>query len=1093
MIQLWKFVIVLLIGMQQGVAGDGSYNSTTGDVDFNVHFNFPPTEQQLQDIKASLEQMSLGVCDSTDGQMRVKQIRLTQSRADFDRGNFIVHALPGRSGGSFNTNGGDLTTLGRRLNMYSGAHLLPDVWLHEWGHHVYGLGEQYDEQRRFGGSCGIGPGFDAGTVDERNHSIMQQSGRMQCVGGTNAGSRCFEPGQCPSGACEFVRMSEMSSAANHDLVQGSGTCPIGAPITEILLSGNLSTADPIQIFDGSDFMTAASTSSWSREVEAVDDIGNLPAIKIRLYATRTDIFEWVLNAAVDEGDVGGSSGTPQVIEEWTLTFNADGSLNNISEATPAMTIVGLNSGASDLVVLMGFGTANPFGVAGAGRDGLVSGVDITSVSESHNGQPRCNASDCAQRWNAGTMRFEATQQTLVNSGLSDWETVARNYAGVSVPAGLPTEDPPANCFRAVNFVEDVDGVDQVLLVFDRSGSMAWSSSNGEAEVCTNGIDDDNDGTVDEAQCADSRIDFVRAAGRAFVDLQTDRGLDVGLLSFNQGSSLDLPIEPLTSATVDTMRTALDDLQPGGGTAIGDALDSAIPEFTRVAEIGRSRSAYLLTDGFNTTGVNPVGAADRLEDIGVRIHAIPAGTDVDIDQLNDIAQRSAGQVFAAPKVVDLIGIFAELAARHHHGGLSLPRTNFILAKDIDQAFELHPELREQKDKVTNTRSFTIPVEKGAKRLTAFVSGRNERMREWGVSLMLVTPDGSVLSPGSGALRVDSHYLYIDVVAPDAGDWKLVVVPSQPAVQFATAIAFVDNPRPSLIADVRPRVVSAGDKVIASADIAYYTDIDRADAEISGVLTAPDGSVRFIPLEADATGVIGAEIGGLILNGLYELRVSGRVGAGAKVIAGEPIFDGPIRAPVVVTPFQRFTSVSFVVEDGRDLDCRGEDCDQDGIPDPAECKGLSEDIDSDGIPNFRDTDSDNDQLPDAMEHGQDRNENGVDDACEKGPKRDTGKPRNVDIPGLIDRQKRMIEVLCTRQADDLILAELKKFPNDLVTAITRARPNRQQEDKIKTILPRIIERLNKLSEIAGMGMAECRLAEELLGASIEEEDLILEILK
>ena len=344
-----------------------------------------------------------------------------------------------------------------------------------------------------------------------------------------------------------------------------------------------------QLFDGTSFATAEATSTFRRDVEAIDDIGNLPAAVISLFGTRTDMAEWQITAAVDSAAIGGSQGMISVVDSWTLQFNADGSLASVSEASPAMSVTGLTTGASDLTVALDFGTIG-------GSDGLSTGVGITSVSDTHDGTSRCNAADCAQRWNAGTGRFETTQQTLVNGGLSGWDTLVRNYPFTTAPA-LPAEAPPATCFRAVSFVEDVVGSDQIMMIVDRSGSMSWSSNSGQAEVCLNGFDDDSDGTVDEGDCADSRIEFVRAAGRAFVDLQTSQGIDLGLLEFNEGNTLLRPIDTLNTGNAQDYKDAIDALSPGGDTAIGDAFDASTGEFTRVAEVGRVRTAYLLTDRF----------------------------------------------------------------------------------------------------------------------------------------------------------------------------------------------------------------------------------------------------------------------------------------------------------------------------------------------------------------------------------------------------------------------------------------------------------------------------------------------------------------
>jgi len=1073
-------------------AGDGQIDPANGDTDFSVHFTFPPTQQQIDDIKLALQQLSLGICDATDGQIRVRRVRLTQSQSDADRADFWIQALPGRSGGSFRTDGSNLGRLGSHLNIFRGAIQLPDVWLHEWGHHAFGLGEQYNEQRRYGGSCGIGPGFDTGTIDEQNHSIMQQSGRMQCVGGANNNSRCFQATECPGGTCEFVLMSEMSVAANHDLIRGSGVCPAGSPISSIELDGNLSQNDVVQIFDSTSFSTADATASWRRDVEAIDSIGNLPAASIVLYATRSDVDEWIISATIDAGALGGTVGNLTLLEQWTLTFNPDGSLASVIEVNPSLTVTGLATGAADLNIAMDFGTPNPAATAGQGIDGLVMSASLTQVNETHDGQAQCNAADCAQRWNTGTMRWETTQQSLVNNFLSGWETVARNYPFVMLPGNLPVAAPAAGCSRAVNFVEDVTGADQVMLIMDRSYSMAWSSNPNRAEVCSNGFDDDGDGVSDEAECADSRIEFARAAARAFVDLQVDRGVDVGLLEFDDLNRQVLPVDPLTGASIANVRTAIDNLTPRGNTAIGDALDASQAEFMRVATAGRSQTAYLMTDGFNNTGVDPRGAADRLNDIGVRIHAIPAGSDVDRDELSDIAAKTAGQLYDAEDIPSMTGLFAELAARQHGTALVLPRIDFVIAKNPSEAMERDPSLRDIRDKITQSRTFRIPVERGAKRLTGFIAGRNQNMREWGVDMKLVSPTGQTFDSGSPQFHIDSHYLFIDVMAPEAGDWLLVASPSAPAAQHATALAFIDNPRPKFYADVRPRVVTAGNRAAVSASVSYLVDLDPESVKVDGFLIDPLGRRKFVTLDPDDTTGWSIEISGLTLNGIYRLDLQADVGPESRVMRGESIFSGPERAPVRVEPFRRFASTSFLVTGGRDLPCEGKDCDGDGIPDEAECRGLPKDIDKDGIPNVRDEDSDNDQIPDAVEGMNDRNNNNVPDMCEPGPKIAV-EDRNPDIVELMDWQKKIIDALCTGPGSDRMLEELKTMPRMLNRAIVSKRPSRDQEARIRRLLDEISVRLQKLAELVSDGRAECRAAEELLGQTLELEERILQILE
>jgi hypothetical protein len=369
------------------MAGDGRIDPTNGDVFFNVHFRFPPTTTQIADTKVAIDRMALGMCDATDGQMRVKRVTLSQGQTTDDQGDFWVHALPGRSGVSFSLNGSSLGRLGSHIDMLAGAIGIPDVYLHEFGHFAFGLGDEYDEQSRFGGPCGIGPSFDAGTIDEQNHTIMQQSGSAQCVGGASPGNSCLRDSDCPAsgggaaGTCQLVLMSELTVAGNHDPLRGSG--------------------------------------------------GNCPAVT-----------------------------------------------------------------------------------------------------------PMCpDNAYCQRAFNSTSNRYELTQQSEIHANLSDWETLDQNYPFVTPPTGLPTAAAAPGCFRAVEYVENVTGSDQVLLILDKSGSMSWSSVPNVAEVCGNGVDDNGNGSIDETACGDPRISFVRAAANAYLDLQRDSSVDVGVMTMRQHRSI----------------------------------------------------------------------------------------------------------------------------------------------------------------------------------------------------------------------------------------------------------------------------------------------------------------------------------------------------------------------------------------------------------------------------------------------------------------------------------------------------------------------------------------------------------------------------
>lgn len=945
-------------------AGRGFVDPGNGGIEFDVHFRFPPTPGQLADVKAALDRMAIGVCDATDGQMRVSKIVLTQGQASEKAADFWLHAKPGRSGVSFDARKTNFGVDGAHVDMFSEALTRSDVYLHEFGHHAFGLGDQYDEQQHLGGHCGTGPGFQPGAADERNHSIMQQlGGAPQCVGGPSAGSGCLRPSDCPGGACELVMMSELSTASNHDPLRGSDVaCPAPVALSRVDVSGRLRKLDPIATFDATTFDTAEATSSVREEVELIDALGTEVGRKLRLYFTRTGASQWLVSALVDAAVVGGTAGTPHVLGQWPLTFDAPGALTSVG-AGPLLPIAPLANGAPPLTVSVDFGASGP---APPGGDVRESAFLPSSIRLATNGQrPLCPDDDyCRWTWNKGSERYEGTQQTAMHEGDSDWTTVAKRYSFVIQPMGAPEQDPSLRCYVPVSYVENVAGSDQVLLLLDRSGSMSWSSDKATAEVCANAADDDGDGSVDEAPCADPRIAFVRQAAKAYLDLQVHENIDVGILSFNDTNAVDAGIAALTPASLAALKGVVDGLVPTGDTAIGDALRASLPEFARVSAAGRSQTAYLMTDGINNRGSAPDSAADALRSANILVHVIPAGTDVDETELTNIASTTGGTLYPAVGVNDLAAVYAELAAHHGGAALAVPRVRFDLDATGGSARVENPlaatVLRERPREL----GLPIVVERNAQSLVAFVAGRNARMAEWSVEIELRGPNGERVGPGSPELTATSHYRFLDVRAPAPGRWMLWTRATGAAVQNVTALAFIRNPQPDFFVDVSPRIARGGGTVRLLASPVFESALAPVDVVVQAYLTAPDDTTSTLNVRRGAGGLYEADTPALTLNGRYRIDATASVGPAARPAGGESIFPGPGTPSIDVVPFVRFATTSFFLVEGRAYGCEGtnaRDCDADTIADASECPRMKPDIDGDGRPNDRDPDADGDGVP------------------------------------------------------------------------------------------------------------------------------------
>lgn len=948
-------------------AGDGQILAD-GSMNFEINFRFPPTTQQVQDVKDAVQRASAIICDATDGQIQFRDVRLTGGSADEDRGNIWIMAEAGRSyAGGTQPDGSALGTLGSHVTLFSNA-IEDDIIAHELGHHAFGLFDQYDEQRLLGEACGRGPGFERGTIDERNHTIMQQSGGTTCVGPS---SQLFDPNvpalegicgyvelppvrcrsntDCPAGdVCKTVFNTELSVAGNHDPVRGDGSgCPLPAATASLHVTVSLEslfgTGSPWDVnAPPTTHLQAAALSPRNLSVEILDNLGEVEACyegssahELRVYLERrsTDpsVDVWSLHFGMDAGDfVGGTPGTLR------LLGGNDGTLILVNKAVNPP-LIGLQPEQPTIFI-------NDFANGAANQlidvtvDAYVpTGFDLTLIGQ-RDGLPLCSQDHYCPGFNAGTTRYESTAQSLQHPGMSDWDTLVANYPFLTAPAGLPVEDAPNHCAEPITFIEDVIGSDQVMLIIDRSGSM-------EQIVTVEALGGPTQQT---------RLEYAQAAGRAFVDLQTPLGIMTGLISFAESPYLDEPFTILAAGNAPMLKAEIDALVPDGWTAIGSALDTSRAEFQRVAAVGRSQTALLLSDGENNRGSDPIAAANALRDDNVRVFTIAVGAAADSEELSDIAGLTAASMYAAPTGDEVPPIYAELSARVRGESLVLPRTRSAVRGSATGGTGLPV-----------VQTFPFFVEPGAEQLSVFLSSRNADVATWDPRFALNGPGGfQVTDADKPLLKEDPFYRIVTVDDPAPGSWSLQVRAKAAPHQYSYTLASVRNPAPKCFVDARPRVADKDNEaIVITAGAAHVADLDGHDVLFNGQVRAPDGTTLPLSFTQDPlSGTTTARFTDLKDRGIYAVEVECVVGDDARVVAGEPIFDGPERPDIDVLPFKRSAQTSFFFDIETFPPCGTSDCDGDKISNTQEGNA---DADGDGLPNYRDEDADGDEIPDAVE--------------------------------------------------------------------------------------------------------------------------------
>jgi len=206
----------------------------------------------------------------------------------------------------------------------------------------------------------------------------------------------------------------------------------------------------------------------------------------------------------------------------------------------------------------------------------------------------------------------------------------------------------------------------VMLVIDVSGSMA------------------------AGDVTPTRLDAARTAARRLID-QLPGNDRIGLISFSGSAILNAPLTEDRAG----VSNALDGLQPGGSTAIGDALALAVrqlaPNPAPASAVRRSSSMIvLLTDGASNRGIDPLTAAGQARAAGIPVMAIGIGVrnatvivhgqdvgGVDEQTLQSIATATGGRYYYAEESSRLNQIYNTLGSQFGWQFLRLDMTLPVL--------------------------------------------------------------------------------------------------------------------------------------------------------------------------------------------------------------------------------------------------------------------------------------------------------------------------------------------------------------------------------------------------------------------------------
>jgi Ca-activated chloride channel family protein len=193
---------------------------------------------------------------------------------------------------------------------------------------------------------------------------------------------------------------------------------------------------------------------------------------------------------------------------------------------------------------------------------------------------------------------------------------------------------------------------------------------------------DVSGSMTATDIRPSRLVAAKRSARRFVD-EVPSPLNIGVLAFNSTPRV------LQSPTRDreVVKSAIDSMQPSGGTATGEAIATATSALRSTASRGQRRppaAILLLSDGKSTSGRDAVAAARAAARLDVPVYTVVLGTNQgtitvpragggtatrpvppDPESLAEIARVSGGKAYTAQTAAGLREIYESLGSQLGH--------------------------------------------------------------------------------------------------------------------------------------------------------------------------------------------------------------------------------------------------------------------------------------------------------------------------------------------------------------------------------------------------------------------------------------------
>ena len=432
-----------------------------------------------------------------------------------------------------------------------------------------------------------------------------------------------------------------------------------------------------------------------------------------------------------------------------------------------------------------------------------------SIKRTGNGGPFQNTLRTNQHRGYGASCWEVLSRPASDDPVDSASMQARSQLGrrnfypelaAAAPTGVPRIDLPSSAARAnLNIIWMAEPL-TIEIVIDRSGSMSDSG----------------------------KMAAARAAAALLVDAAELGKTRLGVTAFDTSVSNISPLRDLnTDADKAAVKTAINAITANGGTAIGDAAQAALQKITAGGSVGDTRVVFLLTDGQNTNGRDPLSVLPGYTQAQVPLFTFGFGSDADGTTLLRMATQTGGRYFFAPSTLAEITAAIRAASLFATSNPGLQSEQFSVAAGA-------------------TNNAPVVVDSALGRLQV---GVTYNATVGGAQVQLVAPNGTVINPTTVSAANSETLVFFDVAQPASGNWRLAATAVGAARTFRyevtgvnngvgyNLVAAVDNSTP--VAFPQPAIITA--LMLRNLPIARAT----------GVATITDafGNVTRLPMRDD----------------------------------------------------------------------------------------------------------------------------------------------------------------------------------------------------------------------------------------------------